>query len=276
VVGEAAIREDHKSRARVTATRSIKAPDAGRVKGARKGLLPLFVLPAIAECDQLIALPYGKWHERKAGDLLSPEREPMQILEGLKQMLGASDFSAQYQQSPLPLGGAMIKRDWVKRYVALPVDRTSMRILQSWDTASKGGPENDWSVCTTWQVRGATYHLIDVHRARYNYPDLKRKVVKLAVKYRADQVLVEDAAPRWHLFPNCKVRFADSQASSRIEISRPVCRSPPQSSRPARSFCRSAQNGSPISNPSCSPSQAADTTIRSIRSVRRLTTTVAR
>ena len=158
-------------------------------------------LPAIAESDQLIALPYGEWHERKTGDLLSPEREPMQILEHLKQMLGASDFSAQYQQSPLPPGGAMIKRDWVKRYVDLPVDRNSLRILQSWDTASKGGSENDWSVCTTWQVRGAFYHLVDVYRDRLYYPDLKRKVVELAAKFRADQVLVEDAGTAMALVP---------------------------------------------------------------------------
>ena len=65
MVGEAAIREDHKSRARVTATRSIKAPGAGRVKGARKGLLPLFVEPSLASHG--LHPPRGDqwWHEVK-------------------------------------------------------------------------------------------------------------------------------------------------------------------------------------------------------------------
>jgi predicted phage terminase large subunit-like protein len=150
-------------------------------------------LPAIADSAQLIPLPYGNVHRREIGDVLSPEREPLHELESLKQKLGSSEFSAQYQQAPVPPGGAMIKRNWVKRYAELPTDRASMRVVQSWDTACKGGPDNDWSVCTTWHVRGAIYHLVDVYRDRVNYPDLKRKVVELAQMFDADQVLVEDA-----------------------------------------------------------------------------------
>jgi hypothetical protein len=45
----------------------------------------------------------------------------------------------------------MIKRQWVRRYAdELPSHDEQLMTLQSWDTASKGGPENDWSVCTTW------------------------------------------------------------------------------------------------------------------------------
>jgi phage terminase large subunit-like protein len=44
----------------------------------------------------------------------------------------------------------MIKRQWVRRYAdVLPPHDERLMTLQSWDTASKGGPENDWSVCTT-------------------------------------------------------------------------------------------------------------------------------
>ena len=47
----------------------------------------------------------------------------------------------------------MIKRDWVRRYNEPPVQKDTLMVLQSWDTASKGGPENDFSVCTTWIYR---------------------------------------------------------------------------------------------------------------------------
>jgi predicted phage terminase large subunit-like protein len=66
-------------------------------------------------------------------------------------------------------------------------------ILQSWDTASKGGPENDWSVCTTWSVtRNKRWYLLDVWRRRVDYPELKATAEKLAFAFRAQRVLVED------------------------------------------------------------------------------------
>ena len=59
---------------------------------------------------------------------------------------------------------------------------------------SKGGPENDFSVCTTWCVtREKQWYLLDVWRKRVDYPELKAAVETLAVTFRAQRVLVEDA-----------------------------------------------------------------------------------
>jgi phage terminase large subunit-like protein len=52
--------------------------------------------------------------------------------------------------------------------------------LQSWDTASKGGPENDFSVCTTWIVgKDKKWYLVNVWRGRVDYPGLKERVLSL-------------------------------------------------------------------------------------------------
>lgn len=102
-------------------------------------------LPAIAEIDEDIRLSPTEVHHRKAGNVLSPEREPLWVLESLRQQLGSDAFSAQYQQAPAPPGGAMIKRAWVRRYDEAPLEKDRLMILQSWDTAAKGGPENDFS-----------------------------------------------------------------------------------------------------------------------------------
>jgi hypothetical protein len=56
-------------------------------------------------------------HIRKLGEALSPEREPLDVLDSLKLQIGSDAFSAQYQQSPAPPGGAMVKRHWIKRYL---------------------------------------------------------------------------------------------------------------------------------------------------------------
>ena len=73
-----------------------------------------------------------------------------------------------------------------------PVSRSGLS--QSWDTASKGGPENDWSVCTTWILtRRKRWYLRDVWRRRVDYPALKAAVKGLAKQWSAHRVLVEDA-----------------------------------------------------------------------------------
>jgi len=143
-------------------------------------------LPAVAEYQEVIPLGFGRSHQRQPGEALWPEREPLDVLDNLRLQLGSDIFSAQYQQSPVPPGGAMIKREWVMRYAEPPPPGSVWCTLQSWDTAMKGGPDNDWSVCTTWQLtEDIGWYLVDVWRQRVNYPTLKAKVQELAKRWQA-------------------------------------------------------------------------------------------
>jgi predicted phage terminase large subunit-like protein len=151
-------------------------------------------LPAIAENEEIVQLWGGRDHRRQPGEALSPDREPLDVLQALKRQIGSDAFSAQYQQMPVPPGGAMIKRDWIIRYDDLPPASERLLTLQSWDTASKGGPDNDWSVCTTWMLtRKKKWYLLDVWRGRVDYPTLKATAQTLAHDWKARRVLVEDA-----------------------------------------------------------------------------------
>ena len=151
-------------------------------------------LPAIAEVAETIPLTHGRLHNREIGDVLSPAREPLKVLEALRRQLGSDLFSAQYQQAPVPPGGAMIKRSWVARYKVLPPAGQNMGTIQSWDTAMKGSPDNDWSVCTTWlRCQDQRWYLLDVWRDRVDYPTLKATVLQLANLWRPYQVLIEEA-----------------------------------------------------------------------------------
>jgi predicted phage terminase large subunit-like protein len=151
-------------------------------------------LPAIASQSETIPVGNGKAHNRKPGDLLHPKRETQMVLDSLRRDLGSDNFEAQYQQMPVPPGGLMFKRDWLKRYTQLPdcLDNTH-KIIQSWDTASKTGPTNDWSVCTTWLVQQNLYYLLDVSRVKLDYPALRAQAVKLADQHKPSIILVEDA-----------------------------------------------------------------------------------
>jgi predicted phage terminase large subunit-like protein len=150
-------------------------------------------LAAIAEEDERIPLGGGRFHVRKAGEPLHPERESLETIEGLRRTLGSEIFAAQMQQYPVPPGGALIKRKWVGRYDQLPDREWPSRIVQSWDTASKEGAANDWSVCTTWLVRNKIFYLMHVLRARFDYPTLRTRVIAHAAVYKPQKVLIEDS-----------------------------------------------------------------------------------
>ena len=150
-------------------------------------------LPAIATRDEVIQIGPNRIFRRAAGDILHPQREPRSVLEQLRRDIGADAFEAQYQQEPVPPGGAMFKRKWLRRYGALPEPGDDAEIVQSWDTASKTGPANDWSVCTTWLVKGGEYYLLDLFRERLDYPQLKAAALGLAHTYGPRIVIVEDS-----------------------------------------------------------------------------------
>jgi predicted phage terminase large subunit-like protein len=150
-------------------------------------------LPAIAEEDMTIPIDDGQFHERRVGDVLHPERESLETLNQLRETLGSYAFAAQYQQSPTPQGGGLIKRDWFKRYDRVPTKQVGDLIVQSWDPASSVGEQNDYSVCTTWLCHANCFYLLHVLRERLEYPQLRRSVVTLAARWSADLVIVEAA-----------------------------------------------------------------------------------
>ncbi len=144
--------------------------------------------------DSVIPLGHGKEMRRRIGDILHPERESKDTLDRIKAEIGSLMFSAQYQQRPVPIEGNLIRREWFRHYDHLPHD-SAKRIVQSWDIAMMTGDANDYSVCTTWWIIKADYYLVDVFRARLQYPDLRRKLASLAAKHGAGTILIEDAGP---------------------------------------------------------------------------------
>ena len=153
-------------------------------------------LPAIAEVEAQIPIGDNEFYHRQIGDVLHPAHEPLQVLERLRQSQGSDVFQAQYQQAPVPPGGAMIKRAWLRYYEKheLPERTYRVKIVQSWDTAAKDGAMNDFSVCTTWLVTKDDYYLLDLTRGRYEYPRLRDTAIALAQRYKPDIVLIEDAS----------------------------------------------------------------------------------
>jgi predicted phage terminase large subunit-like protein len=153
--------------------------------------------PAIAEEDEVheIETIWGpRTFTRLRGEALHPEREPLDTLAGLRRTLGEYHFASQYQQSPAPLGGGLVKREWFKLYDEQDRPESFDRIVQSWDTANKATELSDFSVCTTWGIKGKNLYLLGVLRKRLEYPDLKRAVREQQRLFNANVVLIEDKA----------------------------------------------------------------------------------
>ena len=152
-------------------------------------------LPAIATDDQAVPIGPQELHLRQAGSILHPERESAETLERIKAGIGSLQFSAQYQQSPVPPEGNLVKREWLKYYDTAPSRGPGVRIVQSWDIATTTDERNDWSVCTTWAIKQKKFYLLDVWRARVEFPALRRKIIDHALSYQVQTVLIEKAGP---------------------------------------------------------------------------------
>jgi predicted phage terminase large subunit-like protein len=153
--------------------------------------------PAIAEADEAHAIEtiWGPRHfTRQRDEALHPARESLATLAHIRQTIGEYNFAGQYQQSPAPLGGGLVKVAWFKRYSDKERPERFERIVQSWDTANKATELSDFSVCTTWGMHGKNLYLLGLLRQRLEYPALKRAVREQQSLYDATEVLIEDKA----------------------------------------------------------------------------------
>lgn len=133
----------------------------------------------------------GKRKNVQKGTFLNKNREGEGEIKRVKQELGNYAFSAQYLQNPIMLVGGMVEICWFGRYKIAPSEG---EIIQSWDTATKSGKNNDYSVCTTWKITDKGYYLLEVIARKMEYPELKRRVLSAAKKWQADIILIEDKA----------------------------------------------------------------------------------
>jgi len=149
-------------------------------------------LPAIAQRTETFDLGEGRSYSRQKGELLHPEHEPADALIELKRNMGPIAFSAQYQQSPIPPGGRIIKRKWLTTYDNVSHQRDD-RIIMSWDIALSETESGDYSACVVLLRRGEVFHVLEVIRGRFPFDTLKQKVMEVKRRYDSPTLLIEDS-----------------------------------------------------------------------------------
>ncbi len=164
-------------------------------------------LPAIAEEEKTWTyevLGQPRTVIRRVGSVLHEAREPLATLQALRVSMGEFAFAGQYQQSPVPVGGGLIKTDWLKYYAPSERPEKFDLVVQSWDTASKAHQFADCSVCVTIGIKNQMAYVIDVYRARLEYPALKQAAIRLREQYKPNAILVEDKSSGTQLIQEMK------------------------------------------------------------------------
>jgi predicted phage terminase large subunit-like protein len=165
-------------------------------------------LPAIAEIERSVPIGPGKFLNRKLGDVLHPEREPAWELEKIKRKMGSADFAAQYQQQPVPPGGNLIKWSWFRVYDKPPLPDVGDQTIVSWDPAMSAGELSDYSACEVLHVKGEDAYILDVVRERFEFPDLRRKIIEVHRRWKnytnSYALLIEDKGSGMSLIQDLK------------------------------------------------------------------------
>lgn len=172
-----------------------------------KGGWEVVNLPAIAEDD--IEHRFNTIHGeskviRNKGTPLHGERESLETLATIRANMSEYQFFSQYQQSPVPEGGGMIKNDWLRDYAPEDLPDSFEMIVQSWDTASKVNNFADYSVGITVGIKNQKIYVIDVKRARMDFPTLRQAAIQAYQQYNPHYILIEDASSGTQLVQDLK------------------------------------------------------------------------
>jgi len=185
-------RADDKSKARIVVVMQRVHQDDLVGHLLDQGGFDVLNLPAIAQREETYELGDGHTYTRQTGELLHPEHEPVSVLQELKREMGPIAFSAQYQQSPTPPGGTIIRRRWLKHY-DLVGSEPNDRIVMSWDIALSEAGTGDYSAGVVLLIRNEVFYVLEVVHGKFPFDALKRKVMDVKRRYRSGTLLIEES-----------------------------------------------------------------------------------
>ena len=123
----------------------------------------------------------------------------MDGLMKVKASIPVSKWNAQWMQNPVAEEGALIKREWWKKWDKEKIPALQY-IIQSYDTAFSKKETADYSAITTWGVFTPSDDskpciiLLDAKKGRWNFPEMKDMAKKEYKYWEPEMVLIEAKA----------------------------------------------------------------------------------
>ena len=128
-----------------------------------------------------------------------PEYWKLSELESVKATLPVGKWNAQWMQNPTSEEGAILKREWWRKYTKEDIPPLE-HVIQSYDTAFLKKETADYSAITTWGIfypdedSGANLILLDAIKGRYEFPELRRLALEQYKYWNPETVIVEAKA----------------------------------------------------------------------------------
>ncbi len=133
------------------------------------------------------------------GKPMWPEYWKQEELEKAKATLPTAKWNAQWMQNPTSEEGAIIKREWWRKWDKDWVPKL-YHVIQSYDTAYLKKETADFSAITTWGIfkpsddSGDNLILLDSIKGRWEFPELRRRALANYKYWDPETVLIEAKA----------------------------------------------------------------------------------
>lgn len=129
------------------------------------------------------------------GAALIPELHPLYQLSEIKESMSSAQWSALYQQNPVPEGGAIFKEEWIRRWTVETLPSYFDELILSWDMTFKDTSGTDFVVGEVWARAGVQYYLLHLVRGRMAFVKSREAVIAMNTMYPNNNgVLIEDKA----------------------------------------------------------------------------------
>ena len=128
-----------------------------------------------------------------------PQYWKLEELEKVKATLPVGKWNAQWMQRPTSEEGALIKREWWRKW-DYDEPPNLHYVIQSYDTAYLKKETADFSAITTWGVfypnedSPANLILVDAIKGRYEFPELRRIALDQYKYWNPESVIIEAKA----------------------------------------------------------------------------------
>ncbi len=172
-------------------------------------------LPMLYESESACSTALG-FHDWRTVDeeCLHPERFTPEVIAAERTRCGPMRWASLYQQRPAPAGGALVKTSWLRFHRAPgKPDNASTRPNGCWSGPAvetpatfdavciaadlafgKATTSGDFNVMLVVGKRGADFFVLDVWRARADFPEVQRRFRALAARFPLSRKVVEQAA----------------------------------------------------------------------------------
>jgi predicted phage terminase large subunit-like protein len=144
-------------------------------------------IPARAEEDLVYDLDTKTDYCFYAGAYLQKDRFGPNEFDAQRKSMGSREFSAQYQQDPLPADGGIFNFDW---FTVCENPPEFSELIMSVDVAATDGG-GKYTAVTVWGHRDRRWCLIAAHRYQFDLAKVRQTIQLLDQKYQPDLIVID-------------------------------------------------------------------------------------